>query len=480
MDGVTATDSRLLALCICIALAIGSAVGTQARGAEPGWAEPPAEEMHASWLESVYGRRYTRNILRGVTRRDVFTFNDEHTTDFGPAYADIWTLPENFLSCKPPTGRPFSYALCFYSGPDAPTGYRSSDNPSLPCTLSPNGVVANCTCYEITTDQFSPKVPYFVDINAIANLEIYRETVEACGQDGSKCNGTDIDPPVCDAINANLLIPGAALISVFSPLLSSNYPPANNDRPACGPATYAGCMTAPCYRTGLQDAEGNDLVECKCPVYEGPYQLGQSRQLCDANATRPMTETRSHKRGGWRQRNVWSAAYNPFGGDINPPGDRCIPDLPPGSNGCPLYDPAKQYNVKPDSGLCTNVCAAYKASRTVLDPKQVGYTCDATLCTTLGIAQEDNSSFPPPQKAQAALLGAACNGIGSVAGMKDILKVEELAECSCCASQVCGCDSFEDNINAETEKAIAELNAAQLQTGVVPQCDINQTLCGAP
>lgn len=479
MDSVTVTDSRLLALCLCIALAIASAVGTQARGAEPGWAEPPAEEMHATWSDSVYGRRYSRNILRGVTRRDVFTFNDEDTTVFGPAYGDIWTLPENFLSCKPPTGRPFSYALCYYSGPDAPTGNPTSDNPSLPCTLSPNGVVANCTCYEISTDEVSPKIPYLVDINAIANLEIYRETIEACGSDGSKCRGTDIDPPVCDSINANQLIPGAALISVFSPVLSSNYPPPDKDQPACGPALYAGCMTAPCYRTGLQDAEGNNLVECKCPVYEGKYQLGQAGQDCDANATPPMTATRSNKRGGWRQRNVWSAAYNPFGGIIQPPGDRCIPDSP-GDKGCPLYDPGNEYNVKPGGALCTNVCAAYKGSRTVLDPKQVGYTCDATLCTTLGIAQDDNPSFPPPAPDQAALLAKACSGIGSVAGMKDILLLEELEECSCCASQVCQCDSFEDNINAETETAIAELNAAQSQAGVVPQCDINQTLCGAP
>lgn len=55
----------------------------------------------------------------------------------------------------------------------------------------------------------------------------------------------------------------------------------------------------------------------------------------------------------------------------------------------------------------------------MLDPKQVGYTCDAPLCTTLGIAQDDNPSFPPPAPDQAALLAKACNGIGSVAGMKD-------------------------------------------------------------
>jgi len=119
---------------------------------------------------SNYGKRYSNNILRGVKLSDVFTFNDTKTTILGPAYANIWTFSSNFLACSPPAGRPFSYALCYYSGPDGPTG-NQDDNPSLPCTLSPDGVVANCTCLEIPTEVASPKIPYFVDINAITMIE---------------------------------------------------------------------------------------------------------------------------------------------------------------------------------------------------------------------------------------------------------------------------------------------------------------------
>ena len=79
---------------------------------------------------SNYGKRYSNNILRGVKISDVYTFNDTETTRFGPAYANIWLEKSNFLACFPPTGRTISYALCYYSGPDQPTG-NDPDNPSL-------------------------------------------------------------------------------------------------------------------------------------------------------------------------------------------------------------------------------------------------------------------------------------------------------------------------------------------------------------
>ena len=59
-------------------------------------------------------------------------------------------------------------------------------------------------------------------------------------------------------------------------------------------------------------------------------------------------------------------------------------------------------------------------------------------------------------------------------GMNKIILVEALAECSCCASQVCGCD----NINDETNQAVYDLNQQQRDAGIKPQCDINGTLCG--
>ncbi len=418
----------------------------------------------------IYGWRYSNDILQGVSLSDVFTFNDTITTAFGPAYANVWTSPANFLQCKPPTGRKFSYALCYYSGPDAPTGHDSG-NPSLPCKLSADGVVANCACYEISTDDVSPRIPYYVDLHAISNLSIYQDTVEACGKEGEKCAATDRDPPVCEAINTNLLVPGADLISVFSPVYSSSYFTKNqsNSTECVGnnAGIYAGCMTAPCYRTGEKDASGRNIVECKCPVYNGPYQVGQANQSCNANSS-------GNAIGDGRGSNVWSAAYNPAGGPITLPEGACVPDLP-GDKGCGLLDPAKDYSkiVDPSGALCKNVCAAYGGGVNA-SGIQVGYSCDATLCTTIGIGQENNSSFPPSHNAQLGLMGQACNGIQDVGGMKQILMVEALAECSCCASQICGCS----NISAATNQAVFDLNQQQRAVGIQPQCDINDTLCG--
>src|SRR5207249_2518369 len=94
-----------------------------------------------------------------------------------------------------------SIALCYYSGA----------GPTTPCALSPDGTIADCTCYQIPEGS-----PYFVDINAILNLDVYLETVKVCGRDGSACLPTGDKPaPVCDAINDNKLIPNADVISTF-------------------------------------------------------------------------------------------------------------------------------------------------------------------------------------------------------------------------------------------------------------------------
>lgn len=416
----------------------------------------------------VYGKLYSRDILRGVTIDDVYTFNDRRTTTLGPAYANIVNASTNFIKCSPPTGRKFTYALCYYSGPNAPTG-TNSDNPSLPCTLSEDGRYANCTCYAITNDLAAAKVPYLVDINAISNLDIYRKTISACGQNGENCSSGNIDAAVCDAINTNLLVPGADAISVFSTLYSQDYSVQGEDPlTSCTgkkAGVYAGCMTAPCQFTGKKDKNGNKLVNCKCPIYDGPYQIGQANQSCDANRGTPS------KRG---KTNVWSAAYNPSNTPLPPPTSSCIPDMP-GTNGCPLYDPAKQaqYNttISPTSALCQNVCASYDSSLKTSSSVQVGYSCDATLCTTLGIGQTGSSS--PSVKAQGVLAQEACAGVGSMSNFDQIILVETLAQCSCCASQVCGCTGM----TSTTNDAIGTLNQAQRNQSITPQCDINGTLC---
>jgi hypothetical protein len=91
---------------------------------------------------------------------------------------------------------------------------------------------------------------------------------------------------------------------------------------------------------------------------------------------------------------------------------------------------------------------------------EIGLTCDLTLCTA---TCNDRG-----------LIGPACDGLGSCA--KDaIMAVEELAQCSCCATQICGCEA-----NAQTQVAVYELNQVQREAGITPQCDINGTLCGTP
>ncbi|HVA79227.1 MAG TPA: hypothetical protein VNF27_15120 [Candidatus Binataceae bacterium] len=91
---------------------------------------------------------------------------------------------------------------------------------------------------------------------------------------------------------------------------------------------------------------------------------------------------------------------------------------------------------------------------------QTGLTCDATLCT-------DECS-------DRDLVQTACAGL-STCEISEIIKAEEAAQCSCCASQLCGCP-----INTQTDSLIASLNSQQRSRGIKPQCDDNGTLCGTP
>ena len=207
------------------------------------------------------------------TAGKTFKLNTLPTTPYGPAWADIVIQQSNFLECKGA-----SIALCYYSGPEGTT----------PCTLD-GGNVANCTCYQIPAGQ-----PYFVDINGILNMDVYLQTVEQCGKDGSKCKPTGtVEAPVCQAVNNNTLIPGADLVSTFSTYLAKQI---KIDPTTCAtPAAYAGCMTAPCKQTGKTDpATGLPLVQCGCPTYTGPYQVGTDIQQSQCVLGSPY---------------IWSAAY---------------------------------------------------------------------------------------------------------------------------------------------------------------------------
>lgn len=202
------------------------------------------------------------------TKNRPFKLNTLPTTRYGPPWANILEKPSNFLEC-----RGAAIALCYYSGP----------GPTAPCVADGLGI-ANCTCYEIPAGQ-----PYFVDINAILNRDVYLKTVAKCGKDGGNCRPTGpLEAPVCEAINNNTLIPGADLISTFSLYLEKKSV-TEKEREfrldlktlECPKADYAGCMTAPCKRTGKIDpTTGLPLVQCGCPIYTGPFGLHTNQGQC--------------------------------------------------------------------------------------------------------------------------------------------------------------------------------------------------------
>ncbi|MGH7781317.1 MAG: hypothetical protein ACREQR_15995 [Candidatus Binataceae bacterium] len=370
-------------------------------------------------------------IVHFVPNSHPFWANPKNwTTDFGPAYANILLTGSNFLPCR---GGP--YALCYYSGP-------STGSEDLSCTVSADGKYANCQCFDI------PYGVYFVDINAILNHKVYEQTVAACGGDGAGCQSLN-SAPVCQAVNNGTLIPKANLFSAFS----FDCVPTNGiGQTNCSQAPYAGCMTAPCFGDGQ-----SGIVNCSCPVFDGPYQVGQNEQACTLGDDL-----------------VWSAAYAPpsstpaaistasvlaaAGAIPIPPAGTCVPDAP-GGFGCPLYVPGTTVLPPGSNVSCTTVCQEYSTC-TQSSGVQTGLTCDATLCT-----DECNDRD---------LLKPACTGL-STCDVSEIVKAEEAAQCSCCASQLCGCPA-----NQQTDALIASLNTQQRARGIVPQCDVNGTLCGSP
>ncbi|KRT65146.1 MAG: hypothetical protein XU11_C0034G0009 [Candidatus Dadabacteria bacterium CSP1-2] len=337
-----------------------------------------------------------------------FIPNNMMTTPYGPAFADIVLVPSNFLPCK---GGPF--ALCYYSGPEPET-----------CVITEDGKFARCKCFEFAYGK------YFVDINAILDTEIYLETIAECGLEGSMCQETN-QAPVCESINSGEFIPGADSVSTFS---FECIPEEGIGLTNCPQDLYAGCMTAPCIKT---DEEG--IVDCLCPTFAGPYQIGLNNQTCDIGPEL-----------------VWSAAFNPnAGGKTFPTPPGCIPDAPVDAGGCPLLP--EDIPLPPNNIDCEEVCQEYESCQNSKGV-ELGFTCDATLCTS---TCNDRG-----------LVGEACSGLESC-DVSEIIKLEEEVGCSCCASQICGCEP-----NGKTEEAVFELNEKQRERGITPQCDINGTLCG--
>jgi hypothetical protein len=237
-----------------------------------------------------------------------FVPNEFWTTEYGPAAANIVLSPTNFLACSST-----AYALCYYSGPDAAPKKKRGVGalPALPCNVSTdNPNMADCRCYAESGTSY-------VDIHSIRNTEAYIETIRVCGLNGEKCRNmvtealpgnvlalTGATPPtlptapVCSYLQADAggkapMAPDAELVSTFSFARVKSY---GIEQTPCTTtaAPYAGCMTASC--SFERDAKGKTtgFANCRCPIYSGPYQIGQTGVSCDAG-----------------EGNVWSAAYAP-------------------------------------------------------------------------------------------------------------------------------------------------------------------------
>lgn len=197
-------------------------------------------------------RAYSEPISHFVPNSQAFwDFSKNWTTNYGPAYRDTVLSPSGYLPC---TGQ---YALCFHSGPKP-----------LPCRLTDDGRFANCECPVKTGLNF-------VLITAILNAKVYQDTINpnACGADGSGCTAHPNKAPVCGAIADGKLIPGADVISTYSPSDQSDLVELFTQAPAkpkltiCPKLPYAGCITAPCKITKP------GFAECSCPIFWGIFQL---------------------------------------------------------------------------------------------------------------------------------------------------------------------------------------------------------------
>jgi hypothetical protein len=196
-----------------------------------------------------------------------------------------------------------SYALCFFSGP--PNGLFGGQ--PLPCTLRPDGLVADCTC------QYYGSGTNYVDINGILNQGAYFQAAQQCGATGCGCPNISgktctPNPPsqatVCTYVNnqpasassqsAGAFYPPPQIISTFSfamsPQEGGSYKLAA--QPAACHGKYAGCMTAACrFADGSAPSthHNGDPIQCECPVYEGDYQVGAEGQACTIPASNGQT-----------------------------------------------------------------------------------------------------------------------------------------------------------------------------------------------
>jgi len=98
-------------------------------------------------------------------------------------------------------------------------------------------------------------------------------------------------------LGGNSLV-AAQVISTFSFAMTPPYMVSTKPVAPCPANNYAGCMTAPCrFADGSDPAShrNGDPIQCACPVYNGPYQVGETGQSCTIPA-----DGKTY---------VWSASY---------------------------------------------------------------------------------------------------------------------------------------------------------------------------
>ena len=221
------------------------------------------------------------------TQGKPFELNTCMTTSYGPAWADVLVAPGELPALQGRAHRPVLLT-------------RVADLSSVtPCEFSPDQTTANCTCYEIPGG-----TPYFVDINAILNLDVYRRTFEKCGSDGSNCLPTGRQ--LCPGVRRHQ---PEDVDSRRRPDLDLQYLPGRHPD---GPDAVRHARSLCGVHDGAVHEDGGEvdpatklpLVQCfLCPTFERA-RISWGQTLPPEQCVLPGNA-------------VWSAAYSP-GGTVSP------------------------------------------------------------------------------------------------------------------------------------------------------------------